>query len=520
VTSLGALVALAGCGSTHTTDDLTDAGPIVFDLDGATLPDAVIADAARPGGNVGAACRAASDCTGAANVCIPDQPGFLPGGYCTAACDVADAESCPTGSTCIEVGMGQSFCFQDCEPGASMRQCRAGYGCASNFMALPENVCVGGCSDASDCGSGQLCDPTGGLLGAGACFTPDAMLGGACTADAECPMAGACQDEANGGWPGGACIAGGCDVRTNTGCAGDGQCIQGTFGGICVDGCTSDTDCRPQYACRAALGYPDRSYCAPACANDGECTVAGYVCNTTLGTCAPPFDPTRLGGPCSFRQPCEGGSCFTERDNGYPSGYCAYVGCEPGASGGCPGDGVCATRGGRNVCLDGCAADSDCRGGYACRPSDPADPASPTACVPACTTEMHCPGRSTSCNPGTGLCLQEFDAARLGNACAGGGDCVGGTCLTEASAGWPGGTCTFPGCRISGSGPSSDCPMGAVCVDDAAGDPAIGVCVTGCGEGSTCRAGYACVEGACRPACTETSCSGGRTCDVASGLCR
>jgi hypothetical protein len=62
--------------------------------------------------------------------------------------------------------------------------------------------------------------------------------------------------------------------------------------------------------------------------------------------------------------------------------------------------------------------------------------------------------------------------------------------------------------------------MGAVCVDDAAGDPAIGVCVTGCGEGSTCRAGYACVEGACRPACTETSCSGGRTCDVASGLCR
>lgn len=514
------LGALPGCGSTHTTEEMVDAGSIIFDLDGATLPDAVVIDAARPTGNVGAACTSPSDCTGAADTCIPEQPDFLPGGYCTTACDVADAESCPVGSTCIEVGMGQAFCFQECEPGATERQCRSGYGCATNFMALPENVCVGGCTDASDCDDGQSCDPTGGILGAGACFDPTAMLGGACTTDAECPMDGACQDEANGGWPGGACIAGGCDVATNTGCAGDGQCIRGTFGGICVDGCSSDADCRAEYACRPAVGNPDRSYCAPACANDGECTVPGYVCNTALGTCAPPFDPSRLGGSCSFREPCEGGSCFTERDSGFPSGYCAYIGCEPGVSGSCPGDGVCVTRGTRNVCFDACTADTDCRAGYACRPSDLADPSSPSICTPACANEMQCPSRSTTCNLGTGLCLQEFDPAQLGDECASGADCVGGACLTEAAAGWPAGTCAFPGCRLSGSGPSSECPMGSICVDDGVDDPAIGVCVSRCDTSATCRTGYTCSEGACRPACDETSCSGGRTCDAASGLCR
>jgi hypothetical protein len=522
VLSLGALApaALAGCGSTHTTEDMIDAGPIIFDLDGATLPDTPLVDAARPSGNVGAACSSPAECTGAADVCIPDQPGFLPGGYCTSACMPTDPDSCPTGSTCIEVGMGQAFCFQECDPAATARECRAGYGCADNFMALPANVCVGGCFDPSDCAAGQMCDRTGGALGAGACYDPAATLGGACETDGDCPMGGTCQDEAAGGWPGGACIAGGCDVETNMGCDAGAQCIPGGFGGVCVEGCATDGDCRAEYACRPSPTYPDRTYCAPACASDSECTVAGYVCNTTLGTCAPPFDDARLGQSCSFREPCEGGTCFGERDSGYPSGYCAYVGCELGVSGSCPGDGVCATRGTRNLCFDGCATDGDCRTGYACRPSNPADATSPLGCLPACASEDECPGRSTGCNLGTGLCLQEFDPGQLGNECTSVAECVGGVCLSEASAGWPAGTCAFPGCRLSGSGPSSDCPMGSVCVDDGAGDPAIGACVTGCGAGTTCRTGYACVEGACRPACTDTSCGAGRTCEMASGLCR
>jgi hypothetical protein len=406
-----AAVALAGCGSTHTTGDDAgplDAGSIMIDLDGARFPDTPPEpDAARLPGNVGAACTSAGDCTGSADTCIPEQPGFLPGGYCTAVCDPADAASCPSGSTCIEVGMGQAFCFQECDPASTMRQCREGYGCASG-IGLGANVCVGGCTDASDCDAGQECDPTGGDLGAGACFTPGATIGGTCTNDGECPSGGACQPEDGTGWPGGACLGGGCDPMTNEGCAMGDACLPTLFGGggICADGCMTDADCRAEYTCREVNGFPGRLYCAPGCADDSECTVSGFVCNPGAGTCAVPFDPADLGAPCSFRTPCEGGTCFREFDSGYPGGYCAYAGCEVGTSGSCPGDGVCAPRGTRNVCLDACATDMDCRAGYACRPSNPDDAMSATACVPACTNDDQCPGRTTVCDTMTGFCVE------------------------------------------------------------------------------------------------------------------
>ena len=402
------VLALAGCGSTHTTDDMTDAGPIVFDLDGARFPDSPPPpeepDATVGPGNLGAACASAGACTGSADTCIPDQPGFLPDGYCTAACDPADEASCPDGSTCIEVGMGQAFCFLECDPSTGCE--REGYGCASG-IGLGANVCVGGCTDAADCPMGLECDPTGGDLGAGSCFNPAAMIGGECASEGDCPSGGACQPEEGTGWPGGACLGGECDPETNMGCDAGDACLPTIFGGggVCAKGCTTDTDCRAEYACREATGFPGRMYCAPACETDAECSVSGNVCNAGAGTCAPPFDPDRLGGTCGFREVCEGGTCFREFDSGYPSGYCAYLGCEVGVSGGCPGDGVCAPRGRSNVCLDACAADTDCRAGYACRPSNPDDAMSPTACMPACTTEEHCPSRSTTCDVATGLCV-------------------------------------------------------------------------------------------------------------------
>ncbi|MFO0713455.1 MAG: hypothetical protein U0353_26625 [Sandaracinus sp.] len=514
------VAALAGCGETHT--DVQDSGPIMFDLDGARFPDVPPEpDAALGVGNVGAACTTEADCTGAATVCLPDQPGFLPGGYCSAMCDTADPSSCPMGSTCLDTGRGQMFCFLSCESGASPRPCRAGYGCASGIGF--GNVCVAGCTDETDCTGGQMCDPSGGDLGAGQCYTAGATIGGACAADGECPMGAVCNSEAGGGWPGGACIGGDCDPVAGTGCPADQACLPTAFGGggVCADGGATDADCRTNFACRPVPGAPDRTYCAPACDSDTDCTVAGNVCNAATGTCAPPFVDGRLGQTCSGREPCVGGTCLREFDSGYPSGYCAYIGCDVGTSGSCPDDGVCATRGSRTLCLDACTASTDCRAGYACLPADPADPASATACVPACTDDMQCTSRfvDTICNLGTGLCLQMFDPAALGDACMSSAECVGGVCLGEASTGWPAGTCAFPGCRLSGEGASSPCPMGSTCVDDGAGDPAIGVCVTSCGAGTTCRAGYACLDGACRPACEAASCSGGRTCDMATGRC-
>jgi hypothetical protein len=187
---------------------------------------------------------------------------------------------------------------------------------------------------------------------------------------------------------------------------------------------------------------------------------------------------------------------------------------------GCPGDGVCVeSTTGEGLCLDGCESDAECtRAGYACRPSDLSDPESPTACRPACTADSQCVNDGFVCNDGTGLCLAPFVEAALGLDCTSNAECEGGRCVTEAASGWSAGMCTFPGCRLSGTGPSEPCPTDSTCVDDGGGDPELGVCVPSC-PATSCRAGYACAAGACQPDCTAASCTDARTCNDASGLC-
>jgi len=127
--------------------------PIVFDLDGAMFDGGV--DAPAPDLVIGDACTSSGDC-GEGGLCLND-PDLAPGGYCSQSC--AGGVECPEGSTCLDFGMGQSFCFLDCDPEASTRPCeREGYGCATNFMFIPEPVCLPGCFDASDCPAGTECD--------------------------------------------------------------------------------------------------------------------------------------------------------------------------------------------------------------------------------------------------------------------------------------------------------------------------------------------------------------------------
>jgi hypothetical protein len=330
-------------------------------------------------------------------------------------------------------------------------------------------------------------------------------------------MGALCLAEGFAGWPSGACIGFGCDLASDRGCPGDAHCLPGRHGDLCIDGCSTDGDCRPGYACRAPRAYPDRRICQPACTADAQCT-GGRVCNPALGTCDVPFDPGQLGRSCSRRTGgCDGGTCLTEFETGFPGAYCAYIGCTVGMDSTCPTGGVCAPgAGGANLCLDGCATDSECRDGYRCRPVRSEDPTSSRACLPACSSDRQCANDTFVCNPGTGLCTEPFVAANLGAPCEGAGDCPGGICRTEAD-GWPAGACTYPGCRLAGEGPSARCPDGGVCVDDGVGDPAIGHCVKACVVGGSdgCRRGYACValvdggtDGACLPAMTMGSPAG------------
>lgn len=528
--SIAALGGVA-CSSDHG-DGGDDAGIIV--PDSARMPDAVVYDAGPPTGNIGGACAADTDCTGSANMCITD-PNLFPGGYCTTACDpTMPTMGCPSGSTCQDFGgAGQQFCVLDCDSTmTSVRQChgRAGYGCSQGIMF--GGGCYGGCFDATDCGAGLMCDQMGGQLGSGACYTPGATIGVPCTQDTQCPSGAQCQPEDGGGWPGGACIAGGCNVMTNTGCDGDAQCIQlqPAFGpptGFCIDGCTNNADCRVGYACTPSAVNPDRHYCAPQCTTSAQCATPGHVCNVGLGTCDVPFTGA-LGSTCMRFDPttCAGGTCLSERSSGFPNAYCSYAGCS--ATEACPSSGVCLQRpGNTGICLRGCIVDGDCTAGYACRPVDPADSTSARACVPACTAATGCTRMGNVCNAGTGLCGPAFMTTNEGMACTSDTTCPGGRCLSEVGFGFPGGECVYPGCGLV-SGMGATCPATTACVDDHVGDPALGICAPSCTVGgTTCRAGYACValttggtDGTCNPACTSASCGAGRTCNAASGLCR
>jgi hypothetical protein len=499
-----ALLVLAACGQSHSEPD----AQILLDLDGARL------DGGPPDGgpsNVGTACGLDEDCTGTANLCL-SSAGFLPNGYCSLTCIPMDPASCPEGSQCVQISMTEAYCFDSCDPAATTRECRAGYGCASGFGVPP--ICIGGCTDDTDCPMGLRCDPTGGASGAGSCFDPAATLGAACTASPMCPMGATCLEEDESGWPSGACVGtDGCDVATDTGCGTGAHCIPGGFsGGICVAACATTDDCRLAYTCRAPSAYPTRSICQPACSTDAHCTATGYVCNPGLGTCDDPFVASSLGRTCSrFGGGCTGGTCLSERQNGFPNAYCAYQGCTVGMDSTCPTGGVCSASGdGLGICLDGCAADADCRmaEGYACRPVDYTGTMSTsTACVPACTSDAQCTRMGFVCNPGTGRCGDPFGGT-VGAMCADATGCPGGRCLTDA-AGWPGGTCAAPGCRLTGTGPGFTCPAGSACADDGLGDPEIGHCLAACvvGGAATCRTGYECrtlggadpMAGACQP---------------------
>jgi hypothetical protein len=521
---LGFVLLAGGCSESNT--PAMDSG-ITFDAsfpDGAREDTGETPDAGPGESDIGRMCTGMGDC--ASGFCISADDGF-PGGYCSAFC--GSDEDCPSGAICLPVSRTESICLDVCDPDAAMRDCRAGYGCADSFE-LPAPVCLPGCTDDTDCPMGLQCDPAGGGTGEGACFDPSASLGDECESETECPSGAFCYGEGFAGWPGGSCISFGCDVEMDSGCDGDAHCIPSTMGGgLCFDGCTTSDDCRPSYACEGTAAFPGRLICQPACTDSSVCSEE-RVCNPGLGTCDEPFDVSDLGRACArMRDACDGGTCIREADSGFPGSYCIYVGCDneaPDAMDGCPGDGICIDgAGGAGICIDGCTMPSDCRAGYSCRAEfDDADGG--TGCFPGCTSDMDCANDGYVCNDGTGLCTEPFDTGALGDPCTGRDECVGGRCVSEAADGYPSGMCTYPGCRLSGMGPSEACPTGSACVDDGEGDPTLGTCVPTCTAPTGCRAGYTCETPAggtgmvCDPQCTmDGHCSGGRTCDVPTGLC-
>src|SRR5690606_14094936 len=121
------------------------------------------------------------------SICLTEAEGFV-GGYCSAPCGAG--VECPLGSVCTPVGDDEALCLQACEAGTDPRSCRAGYGCATGIGGPP--ICLPGCTDASDCGEGRACNPTGGFNTSGACYTEGAAIGDPCLESTACPADNRC----------------------------------------------------------------------------------------------------------------------------------------------------------------------------------------------------------------------------------------------------------------------------------------------------------------------------------------
>ncbi len=109
--------------------------------------------------------------------------------------------------------------------------------------------------------------------------------------------------------------------------------------------------------------------------------------------------PGKLGAPCKDDAGCEGGTCISEGDYGFPGGHCSStcsdtVACDAGSE--C----ITFTGTGESFCLQACdPAASACGVGYKCL-----DLGNAAVCVAGCTDNAQCQ-ELPSCNVDEGLCF-------------------------------------------------------------------------------------------------------------------
>ncbi len=230
-------------------------------------------------------CELDAQCPGEGAHCRRALDGF-PGGSCTVAC--TDRTPCAglgtANNQCVDLGDGAT-----CEVGClNSRDCRAGYACMPDVNPAG-GVCIPLCSDDAQCGGGAVCDVYSGRCVAPGGESTAGLVGEPCASNEECR--GWCITQARSNWPGGSCTAN-CALafgwNTNTffegttlpsgTCPGNDVCFpNGSFAsgdlGLCLDGCTSNDECRDGYVCRKGFqlrdGGPTFSY------DNGVCWPAG-----------------------------------------------------------------------------------------------------------------------------------------------------------------------------------------------------------------------------------------------------
>lgn len=280
------------------TDAGTDAGPPVMDSGW---------DAGPEPSELFGPCYTDEQCPGADGFCRKPEEGW-PGGYCTSTC--VDRGPCDDGfryNHCLpseEHDGGVSHCEQKCLNGAD---CREGYTCVGSLDSEGSGMCIGLCDEDSDCEPGGECNEWAAeCVPEGESPTEGSEHGGPCDENGDCLSDNCIPPYETGftGWADGYCV-GYCILpmgyNTNTfysgetlpqgTCSGDAVCWpNGSYTrgdlGICLDGCTTDADCRQDagYYCLESINLPSGSVssytngvCLPMDCSSSACP-EGFTC--------------------------------------------------------------------------------------------------------------------------------------------------------------------------------------------------------------------------------------------------
>jgi hypothetical protein len=420
----GALLVTACSSSNSQSANSTDAGPAEASTDAMAIDaggDVGLMPTPPPpmlgAGISGKACTMDSDCPmGGMCAMQLDLGGPLamftgggmmspaPGGYCTTSC-MMDS-TCGTGGSCVGAfsAMGMSApgtcektCMQDSD-------CRMGYRCAGLPMATPEGGAAAPANPLLPPATpGCVPIPMTAMLGPGTAGKPCAM-------DGDCATGGSCLTMTMGAlgpglaYPGGYCTG---NCLKDADCGTGGRCVLPVIGqgaGRCDQGCMTDADCRGGYRCRdQGEGF---SACVP-----GDPKVptgqVGQACTVPEGGTSPVADASAeasASGDAGASGDC-GAVCMSDLGGALamlggggmtaPGGYCSSNCVDDSDCGGgmCLGALSFPGLSSPGICFKICAADTDCRTGYACTAySNPlaaltgggatGDAGTPTVCQP------------------------------------------------------------------------------------------------------------------------------------------
>ncbi len=270
------------------------------------------------------------------------------------------------------------------------------------------------------------------LLGCGESHAVPGAIGAPCAGPDDCAEGLSCVIDArfSGGYCTRTCEDGSCPSMA--------ACDATSAPPLCLASCTARSECREGYQCW-------RGGCAPACASDGDCGVAGATCGAD-GQCVGP--ECTSDDECGASERCAGGSCVPIPPDG---GMLVPLG-EPCASDAACESGICLPSTFGGVCTVECTEARDCIeaiGDAGCGAigvdsnGDGAPDSVRALCVPvppgartigrACARDDECEAR---------IC-QEGQCTEV---CNGDDDCLTGqVCASLTRAGVPGGTFTACG---------------------------------------------------------------------------